>query len=550
MVGIVLLLMLGAHAAGATNPDDTATVVIGKNASELERYAGAELCRYLRELFEIRASLTTSADDSARNVFLIGMPSTNPLIAGKAFPESSDQTIVLKSIMLGDRHALIVGGGSPKATLWAVYQLVERSGVRYLLHGDVLPPHKKFAMPTLDVTEEPLLRVRQWRVLNEHAMGPISWGIADYRPLIDQLAKLRFNRLLLYIWPGQPFLPLEHKGITQTSGTLFFGNHYPITSDMVGRSLFGNQREFWNPDLPEPGGDPHALTEAAVKARAPLIAYARPRGLECVMPATLTEFPREFQPLIEHTRPVAMNGTPTIGPGPNTDVDDPAVADLARAVLRTMLKTYPEVDYIALDMPEWRSWVGQYQRAWDALDAKYGIARGRTLEDVLTAARNRKDYPGGPDRAVNEVKADIVALYFYDKLISEPEFRASNKKFVFSTVAEELFPILAKMLPAGSETLNFVDYTPSRIVKRRDVLRAIPAKAVPSVLIYTLHDDNVGVLPQLATGSLAELTHDIEAQGWAGFSTRYWLIGDHDPCVAYIARAAWDAECDSTRHLS
>jgi hypothetical protein len=51
----------------------------------------------------------------------------------------------------------------------------------------------------------------------------------------------------------------------------------------------------------------------------------------------------------------------------------------------------------------------------------------------------------------------------------------------------------------------------------------------------------VGLLPQLATGSLHELTKDIRSQGWAGFSTRYWLIGDHEPCVAYLARAAWDA---------
>ncbi|MEO7298775.1 MAG: hypothetical protein ABI042_09390, partial [Verrucomicrobiota bacterium] len=33
---------------------------------------------------------------------------------------------------------------------------------------------------------------------------------------------------------------------------------------------------------------------------------------------------------------------------------------------------------------------------------------------------------------------------------------------------------------------------------------------------------------------------DIRSQGWAGFSTRYWLIGDHDPCVAFLSRAAWD----------
>ena len=37
-----------------------------------------------------------------------------------------------------------------------------------------------------------------------------------------------------------------------------------------------------------------------------------------------------------------------------------------------------------------------------------------------------------------------------------------------------------------------------------------------------------------------ELTKDLRRHNWAGFSTRYWLIGDHDPCVTYMARAAWD----------
>jgi hypothetical protein len=39
---------------------------------------------------------------------------------------------------------------------------------------------------------------------------------------------------------------------------------------------------------------------------------------------------------------------------------------------------------------------------------------------------------------------------------------------------------------------------------------------------------------------LHQLTKEMRQHGWAGFSTRYWQISDHDPCVTYIARAAWD----------
>jgi hypothetical protein len=113
-------------------------------------------------------------------------------------------------------------------------------------------------------------------------------------------------------------------------------------------------------------------------------------------------------------------------------------------------------------------------------------------------------------------------------------------KFIYGSVAEELYPLLPRILPRGAETLNFVDYTPARIVKRREVLRNVPAREIASTLIYTLHDDNVGLLPQLMTGSLAALTADLRQYGWAGFVTRYWLTGDHDTVAAYLSRAAWD----------
>ncbi|MGZ5566133.1 MAG: alpha-glucuronidase family glycosyl hydrolase [Limisphaerales bacterium] len=512
-------------------------ILVQPDALALEKFAAQELARYISALFGETPTIT-NAFQSSCDTLIVGNSTSNPLINPGDVPKLTDQGFVLKPLKNG---AFLVGGGSPRATLWAVYELVERWGVRYLLHGDSIPAQRKFSMPPFSVVQEPSLRVRQWRVVNEHAMGPISWGIADYRPLIDQLAKLKFNRLLIYIWPGQPFLPLEFKGIKQTSGTLFFGNHFPIRDGMIGRSLFGDEKEFWNPDLPLPG-NPQQLTDAAMKHIRALIAYAHERGLECVMPVNLTEFPREFKPVLAHLRPVDMTGTPTIGPGPDANVDDSTLSELAQTVLETTVTAYPDIDYIALDLPEWRAWTNQYERAWNELDNKYQLSAKITRERLLDATSHRKNYPGAPDRAVQEIKADIVALYFFDKILGQTKL--TRQKLIVSSVAEELFPLLPKVLPAGCETLNFIDYTPSRVLSRREALRQIPARDIPSVLIYTLHDDNVGVLPQLATGSLHELTKEIRNDAWAGFSTRYWLIGDHDPCVAYLARAAWDINAD------
>ena len=522
-------------------------VVVGKNASELERFAAHELCGCLGTLFGLSAGVQTSAPPESSAFFILGGPHSNPVLtdasARELFPKLSEQGIVLRRFQYQNRPALLVGGGSPRAALWAVYELAERWGARYLLHGDALPKRKEFSLPDLDLVMEPSLSVRQWRTVNAFAMGPESWGISDYRPVLDQLAKLKFSRILVNTWVWQPFVDLQFKGIKRRQAWLFFNHHFPITDDMIGRELFDDVEEFWNPDLPYKASYEELVAAAQTHLHS-LMGHAHGRGMECVLTVHVTEFPLEFAPLVKGAKTVRQLGALTVAPDEDTSADDPALGELAAAVVRQTIETYPEADYLQLGMLEWRQWAPQYERAWRALNARYGVEKVRPLADVLDAAQKRTQYPGGAERAVQEAKSDIVSLYFYDRLLNDLKaLKGTGRedvKLVYADVAEELFPIMARILPSGSETLNFVDYTPSRVVRRREVLRDFPARELPSVLIYTLHDDNVGVLPQLSTGSLHELTQDLRRYGWAGFSTRYWLIGDHDPCLAYLARAAWD----------
>ena len=530
-----------------TSDNTRVAVIVSENASALERFAAEQLCDYLEKLFGLRTRPASNVSAEAEVLFLVGNlevdVTAQQAAEGTPFPLVSEQSFILRRVQFQGRPSLIVRGASPRGTLWAVYELVERWGVRYLLHRDVLPAPCTFHLPDLDVVIEPTLPVRQWRVINDFACGPESWGMGDYRPVLDQLAKLKFNRILLSVWPWQPFLHYEVKGIKRESATLWFDFRYPITDDMVGRHLFGDAEEFWNPDLPRDASYKE-FTAAGKQLIHNLIDYAHQRGIECVIVATLTEFPPEFAPLLKDAQEVHQLAELTVVPSAETDIDDPALTELATAVLRATVDTYPEVDYVALGMPEFRQWSGLYERAWQALDAKYGISSQRSLDEVLIDAAQRSAYPGGEERALQEVKGDIVALYFYDRLLHEvlalKASRRPDMKFIYNSVAEELFPVLESLVPHGWETLNFVDYTASRIVKRQEVLENVPSREHACSLIYTLHDDNVGLLPQLATGSLCELTRALIRHGWAGFSTRYWLIADHDPCVAYLAKAAWE----------
>jgi len=103
-----------------------------------------------------------------------------------------------------------------------------------------------------------------------------------------------------------------------------------------------------------------------------------------------------------------------------------------------------------------------------------------------------------------------------------------------------LFPVLDKVVPPGVGVLHFVDYTARRVAANQELLARVPAKSVKSSLILTLADDNVGVLPQLTTSQLHTLVGQLRKNGWDGFSTRYWILGDLDAPVCYLSRAAFD----------
>ena len=169
---------------------------------------------------------------------VVGSPSTNPAvkeIIGDRWPKLSDQGQVIRSVKHDGRDLLVIGGGSPVATLWAVYELGHRFGMRYLLSGDVLPAEPaKFKLDGFDVVMEPNLRLRTWRTVNDFAIGPESWGLAEQKKVLRQLAKLKFNRVMLAIYPWQPFVHYEFKGVKKSTAMLWYGYRYPVDGDTAG----------------------------------------------------------------------------------------------------------------------------------------------------------------------------------------------------------------------------------------------------------------------------------------------------------------------------
>ena len=142
LAGAVLILGFGPAPLSAKDSPGV-DVIVGSAAPELERFAAQELSDYLAKLYGIQAHPHREVSGGADAVFLIGSPETNSAVrqalGESGFGEVTDQGLVLKRTRWEERPGLVVGGGSPRATLWAVYELVERWGVRYLTDRDVLP---------------------------------------------------------------------------------------------------------------------------------------------------------------------------------------------------------------------------------------------------------------------------------------------------------------------------------------------------------------------------------------------------------------------------
>lgn len=528
-------------------------VLVGADADKLERFAADELCSYLERLFGIRTHPATNLTDNLTErvdaFLLVGSPNSNPAVAealqSRSWPELSDQGIALKRGTLKDKAALIIGAGSPKATMWAVYETVERWGVQYLIDGDVCPPKREWAgLPNLDVVMEPNMRVRCWRLVNDLAHGPVSWSLDENVRFLRQMAKLKYNRIHTYLWPHQPFVHYTFRGMPKPPGVLFFGQRHPIDQDTIGREKFKGMSVFTNPEFVN-AETPEELHRRAVALVRGIHEEARRLGMETVVSFEPFNWPKEFLKVMPAAQQADQLGRLTIQPGEEQSLDDPLLREMVIMVVRAYIETYPNADFIQVGVPEKRRWLSQGREAYRRLDQQYDLSGLESYDELCARARSRTSFPGGGGRVERQVKGDLAILWLFDSLVRTADLLerpggGEDVKLIYSSVTEELFPLVARITPSAGEVVNFIDYTASRVLRHRELIRQTPTEDVPVSLILTLADDNVGVLPQLATGTFHRLLPELRQSRWAGFYTRYWTVGEQDPAVYYLARASWD----------
>lgn len=377
----LLTVLLAALALGSASASRAVApvIVVVPDASPLERFAAREIRRYTW----LRTGEWLGLDETGRvrpdrDAFLVGSR-RRPLVEAAwtaarvtGLGGNEPGTHQLFTLQPDDRHRhLLVTGSDDTATLYAAYRWAEHLGVRFYLHGDVLPDERiRLELPDLAEFRRPLFALRGIQPFHDFPEGPDWWNRDDYRAVISQLPKLGMNFFALHTYPegrpnAEPTVWIGLPGEFDAAGQV--GVAYPASYQNTLRGNWGYQakptsafshgtgalfdRDAFGPEVmrdrcPEPSSPEaaRALFDDTARLLADAFSHARRLGVKtCVGTETPLVVPRA---VADRLRAAGANP------------DDPAVRQrLYEGIFARAAAAYP-LDYYWFWTPEGWTWEG------------------------------------------------------------------------------------------------------------------------------------------------------------------------------------------------
>jgi len=505
ILGLVLSALggcaAGSEQAAARRP--AATIATAADATPLEILAAREVRRYVY--------LRTGAVLPVAN---------KPPEAGHAIVFRTDEALgaedhTLTAANRDGRTVLTAAGGTDLATLYAAYRLAEHMGVRFYLHGDVVPDERTTVaalledLKGLEETNEPLFATRGILPFHDFAEGPDWWNADVYKAVIAQLPKMRMNFLGLHTYPEPAAEPTVWIGLPGDVGEGHAVKHsYPSSYHNTIRDMHGykaRKTSAWSHGTarlfdhdaygaevmrglcPHPT-KPEACNELFARVGGLLgeaFTFAHRLGMKtCVGTQTPLKIPA---PVRERLK------------GLGKDPKDPAVvAEVYEGIFRRIMQAYP-LDYYWFWTPEGWTWHGAKQEQVDATLADFdaALAAYKAVRPGFTLATCGWVLGPPKNRAL-----------FDEHLSGEMPMSCINRQ----VGKAPLEPGFAKV-------------------------EGRPRWAIP-----WLEDDPNLLAPQLWVGRMRQDAADARAYGCTGLLGIHWRTRVLGPNVSALAHAAWNQE--------
>ena len=492
-----------------------------QNASPAEKLAGREVRRYfyLRtgKLLPIVNRLPDGGEGGLIVVGAKNRPAVQALLCDAALKDAVDrlaaEQYALKTLRRDGRPVLLVGGGDDIGALYGAYRFAERLGVRFYLHGNVIPDRPiPPDLPALDETRKPLFDCRGIQPFHDFPEGPDWWNGDAYKAILGQLPKMGMNFFGLHAYPESSVGPepvvwigpageiaadgsvkasYPSRHFTASNVTGAWGYRGAKTSDYVfgaaelfDRDDFG--AEYMRGALPWDKMSPthcNAVFDRMGKLLDDAFVFARRLGIKtCIGTET---------PL---TIPAAVKQRLRAG-GKNPD--DPAVVqEIYEGMFRRIAKTHP-LDYYWLWTDEGWTW-------------------GEVKKPQI-------------DAVMNDFRAFVAAA---ERV--KPPFKLATCGWVLGPPQDpSLFDrSLPKNIPMSciNRTVGNTPVEPG-FAK----VQGRPKWAIPWM------EDNPGLtMPQLRAGRMRRDAFDALRYGCTGLMGIHWRTRILAPNVSALAKAAWD----------
>lgn len=512
----LLVLTCGVFDGQVCSAGESIAVVEPQGGEPPERLAAREIRRYLYLRTGRLAPIVLEGQLPSGASIVVGRKD-RPVFRsfGKQLGESistlGPQQYVLKTVSWGgESRVLAVVGGDAIGTLYGAYRLAEHLGVRFYLHGDVVPEEKiDWALPGLDERGEALFKTRGIQPFHDFPEGPDWWNTDDYKAIIAQLPKLRMNFLGLHTYPEggvgpEPTVWIGLKEDVNPDGAVRFSSQSSYQNTLRGNwgyvakktsdFSFGTAQLFeWDAYGPEVMQDATPWPDTAEERNGVFnktggmlreaFEFAHSLGVQtCVGTETPLTVPKLVKERIR-----------SLGKDPN----DPAIVrELYEGMFHRIAKAYP-VDYYWFWTPEGWTW-------------------------------------GNPkDEEVQATVADLKAAIEAAKKVESPFTLATCGWVLGPPKDRALFDnILPKEMPMSCINRN-VGFAPVEAGFAR--VEGRPEWAIP-----WLEDDPGLTIPQLWVGRMRRDAADALAYGCSGLLGIHWRTRILGPNVSALAKAAWD----------
>jgi hypothetical protein len=232
------------------------SIVIPTKASATEAFAAKELQRYLKALSGTEFEMALKPGKPSIVLCRRGSALDPRPPAPEARPSPDSYSIFMR-----DGSLFLIGGGD-RGTLYAVYDLLERLGCRWLAPAfsfyqgghERVPKCQQLSLPLKeDVVEQPVLKYRKLYVEEGH-----SHNASNLLQMIDWMPKRRFNTLVVPLnyagrgrvmwdnWRKELTPELRRRGIWIEVGGHGYENY--LNAEMEGGQLFARHPDWFHAD--------------------------------------------------------------------------------------------------------------------------------------------------------------------------------------------------------------------------------------------------------------------------------------------------------------